>query len=288
MPIDPRIPLAAITDEFSPALNDAIPVMKEIGMTAAELRVVNGKNIMDLSEDELKRAKDDLEAAGLAVVSIASPLLKCVLPNAPQLDSRFEHDVFASKHTYEDQERLAGHAFKLAKFFGANIIRVFSYWRTIEPSACTGAIIEDLRKLADLAKAENLTIGLENEHACNVGTAGESKTVLDALDHPNLKLVWDPANALVAGEDPVPYGYGLLPKARIVHVHAKDCHMENGKPIWGPLGTRAVRWKEQIASLLADGYEGFLSLETHWSGPDNNKLEASRICGWNLRGLSAA
>ncbi len=267
MPIDPRIPIAAITDEFSPTLSEAIPVMKEIGMTAAELRVVNGKNIMDLSDDELKRAKEDLDRAGLPVISIASPLLKCILPNSPPLDSRFEHDVFASKHTYEDQERLASHAFKLAKFFGANIIRVFSYWRTIEPSACTAAIIEDLSKLADLAKSEQLTIGLENEHACNVGTASESKTVLDALDHPNLKLVWDPANALVAGEDPVPHGYGLLPKSRIIHVHAKDCHMEDGKPVWGPLGTRAVRWKEQIASLLADGYEGYLSLETHWPGP---------------------
>lgn len=288
MSFNPRIPIAAITDEFSPTLAEAIPVMKEIGMNAAELRVVNGKNIMDLSDDELKRVKEDLDRAGLPVVSIASPLLKCILPNSPPVDSRFQHDIFASKHTYEDQERLATHAFRLAGFFGAKIIRVFSYWRTIEPSACTEAIIEDLRKLSDLAKSENLTIGLENEHACNVGTAAESKVVLDAVDHPNLKLVWDPANALVAGEDPVPYGYNLLPKSRIAHVHAKDCHMESGKPVWGPLGTRAVRWKEQIASLLADGYKGYISLETHWPGPDGNKLEASRICGWNLRGLSAA
>lgn len=257
-------------------------------MTAAELRVVNGKNIMDLSEDELKRVKEQLDAAGISVISIASPLLKCVLPNSPPLDSRFQHDVFASKHTYEDQERLGEHAFKLATFFGAKIIRVFSYWRTVEPSACTEAIVQDLRKLADLAIAEDLTIGLENEHACNVGTAAESKVVLDAVEHPNLKLVWDPANALVSGEDPVPHGYNLLPKSRIVHVHAKDCHMEGEKPVWGPLGTRAVRWKEQVAALLEDGYKGYLSLETHWAGPGNNKFEASRICGWNLRGLSAA
>jgi L-ribulose-5-phosphate 3-epimerase len=286
--MEPRIPLAAITDEFSPTLSEAIPLMKEIGMTAAELRVVNGKNIMDLDEIELQRVKEDLERAELPVISIASPLLKCILPNSPQLDSRFEHDVFASKHTYEDQERLAAHAFELARLFGAKIIRVFSYWRTIQPDACTGAIIEDLRALADLAKGEGLMIGLENEHACNVGTASESKAILDALDHPNLQLVWDPANALAAGEDPVPYGYELLPKNRIVHVHAKDCHIENGKPVWGPLGTRAVRWKEQISSLLADDYKGFLSLETHWPGPGGDKLEASRICGWNLRGLSAA
>ena len=36
-----------------------------------------------------------------------------------------------------------------------------------------------------------------------------------------------------------------------------------------------------------DGYTGWLSLETHWPGPEGNKLEGSTICGWNLRGLAA-
>ena len=36
--------------------------------------------------------------------------------------------------------------------------------------------------------------------------------MLKAVNHPNLKLVWDPANALVSGENPFPYGYGLHPQ----------------------------------------------------------------------------
>lgn len=136
MSFEPRIPIAAITDEFSPQLSAAIPVMQEIGMKAAELRVVDGKNILDLSDDELQRTKEALDAAGLKVISIASPLLKCVLPNAPDLDSRFEHDAFASKRTFEDQPRLTEHACKVAGFFGARIVRVFSYWRTVQPEAC--------------------------------------------------------------------------------------------------------------------------------------------------------
>ena len=59
------------------------------------------------------------------------------------------------------------------------------------------------------------------------------------------------------------------------------------QPVWGPLGTRRVDWKGQVGALLADGYRGYLSLETHWQGPNGNKLEGSRICGWNLRGLAA-
>jgi sugar phosphate isomerase/epimerase len=284
----PKIPIAAITDEFSPTLSEAMPVMQEIGMQAAELRVINGKNIMDLSDEELKQTKEQLDQAGMQVISIASPLLKCVLPGSPELDSRFEHDVFASKHMYEDQRRLAEHAFYLAKFFNAKIIRVFSYWRTIDPQACMDAIAKDLTHLASLAQKEDVVIGLENEHACNVGTATEAQQILKAVQNPNLQLVWDPANAFVAGEDPVPGGYAVLPKGRIAHVHAKDCHMDGDKPVWGPLGTRSIHWKEQITALLEDNYRGYISLETHWPGPNGNKLEASRICGWNLRGLAAA
>ena len=284
----PKLPIAAITDEFSPDLAEAVKPMIEIGMTGAELRVVFGKNIMDLTEDELNRAKDILDSNNLKVISIASPLLKCVLPGAPEADSRFQHDIFASKHTFDDQPRLTGHAFYVAKKMGASIVRVFSYWRTVEPEKCFDGVVKALGDLAGKAGRENLIIGLENEHACNIGTAEETSRVLKAIPHPNLKVVWDPANAYVSGENPFPYGYRLLPVDRIVHVHAKDCHMEDHRPVWGPLGTRAVDWKGQIAALLADGYRGYLSLETHWAGPGDNKMRASTICGWNLRGLAAA
>lgn len=288
MTFEPKIPIAAITDEFSPHLTQAIPVMKEIGITAAELRVVGGKNIMDLTGDELKRIKEQLDAAGLSVVSIASPLMKCVLPGGGEVDRRFQQDVFASHHSYDDQPRLTEHAFKLAHFFGAGIVRVFSYWRTVEPARCFDAIVSELAALAGLAANENLLVGLENEHACHIGTAAEARRALDAVPNPHLVLVWDPANALVAGEIPFPNGYGLLPPRRVAHVHAKDCEMIGHQPVWGPLGTRHVDWKGQVSALQADGYQGYLSLETHWAGPDGNKLEASRICGWNLRGLAAS
>ena len=286
--MNPKIPIAAITDEFSPDLETALRSMQEIGMTGAELRVVWGKNIMDLSEAELERAREMTASLGFKIISIASPLLKCVLPDSPPVDSRFQHDIFASKHTFEDQPRLAERAFEIAKKFNAPIIRVFSFWRTVQPEKCFKGIVESLTRLAEAAARENLTIGLENEHACNIATAQETARLLNAVPHPNLRVVWDPANAYVAGENPYPGGYRLLPAERIVHVHAKDCHLDGHSPVWGPLGTRAVDWKGQIAGLLADGYAGYISLETHWPGPQGDKLEASRICGWNLRGLASA
>ena len=253
-----------------------------------ELRVVSGKNIMDLTDEELDWVGERVAARGFRVISIASPLFKCTLPNSPPVDSRFQQDVFAAKHSFEDQARLAERAFFIAQKFGAKIVRVFSFWRTVEPEACFENVVRELSELAEKAARHGLTIGLENEHACNIATAAETRRALDRLKHSNLGLVWDPANAYVSGENPFPKGYGLLPPERIVHVHAKDCHMDGNTPAWGPLGTRAIDWKGQIAALLKDSYAGYISLETHWPGPGGDKLQASKICGWNLRGLASA
>lgn len=293
-----RFRIGAITDEFSPDIQVASASMASLGMQASELRMVFGKNIIDLSDEEIDRAVAIVRSHGLPVVSIASPLLKCTLPNAPDTDSRFQQDIFASRHTYENQPALTRRAFEIAHRTGAKIIRVFTYWRTIDPPAVFDRVVDALGKLAELAAKEDLIIGLENEHACNVATAGETRQVLDALDHPSLQVVWDPANAYISGENPFPDGYSLLPVSRIAHVHAKDCKLDGHKPLWGPLGERDIDWRGQIDALARDGYTGCINLETHWPGPgigtpgiattEASKHEASMICGRNLRKLVEA
>ncbi len=283
-----KLRTAAITDEFGPDLERSLDAMAGLGMTGVELRVVFGKNILDLADDEVEQARRLAAARGLEIVSLSSPLLKCVLPKAPAPDERFQRDVFASKHTFADQPRLAARAFEIAHRMGARIIRVFSFWRTVDPAACFERIAETLGSLAEQAAREDVVIGLENEHACNISTGADAARLLAAVDHPNLKLVWDPANAFVAGEIAFPDGYRRLPVERIAHVHAKDCYLDGHTPQWGPLGACALDWKGQLAALIADGYRGWVSLETHWPGPGGDKMQASVICGWNLQSLLAA
>ena len=71
----------------------------------------------------------------MRVLSIASPLLKCVLPDAPAIDARFQQDVFGSAYTFEDQPRLTRRAFEVAERTGATIIRVFSVLAHGRPGA---------------------------------------------------------------------------------------------------------------------------------------------------------
>ena len=276
------IQAAAITDEFSPDFITALDAMQALGLKGAELRLIDGRNIVELSPDELDRARAAVESRGMTVISVASPVLKCVLPNGPAIDQRLQHDVFGAAYTIDDQPRLAERAFEAAARTGAGIVRVFSYWRTVDPASCLDRIVEALRGLGDQAAAYGVRVGVENEHACNIGTGAELGALLTALDHPRVTGLWDPANAMILGEKAFPDGYRAIPFDRISHVHAKDCFVQGHTPTWGPVGEMGVGWKAHMTALKTDGYDGWVSLETHWPGPGGDKLEGSRICARNL------
>ena len=228
-----------------------------------------------------------VEAQGMRVLGVASPLLKCVLPDAPAVDARFQQDVFGSTYTFDNQPGLTERAFEVAEKTGApDHPRVLVLADRGTRSRSSIAPRRRCAALADRgARARGFVIGLENEHACNVGTGAEAARMLAAVDHPALGLIWDPANASILGETPYPDGYAALPHDRIIHVHAKDCIVHGHAPTWGPLGDMAIDWAGQIDALARDGYRGAISLETHWRGPKGDRLEASSLCGENLRAL---
>jgi sugar phosphate isomerase/epimerase len=285
-PYGASIAIGAVTDEFSPDnLDRALDAMAGLGMTFAELRVVDGKNIIDHTDAEIDDVRARVEARGMRVLSIASPVLKCTLPDAPPVAPDIQQDMFSAAFTFDDQPRLARRAFEIATRSGAAIVRVFSYWRSVDPDACFGRVASALRALADEAGSRGLVVGIENEHACNIATGAETARLLAAVGTPALQVIWDPANALVAGETAYPDGYETLPLSRIVHVHAKDCDVRDHVPVFGPLGEMAVNWKGQLRALVRDGYRRTISLETHWKGPDGDKFQGSLICGRNLQDL---
>ena len=127
--------------------------MADLGMTFAELRVVDGKNIIDHTDAEIDAVRARVEARGMRVLSIASPVLKCTLPDAPPVAPHIQQDMFSSAFAFDDQPRLARRALEIAERTGARIVRVFSYWRTIDPDACFDRVASALRELADRAVA---------------------------------------------------------------------------------------------------------------------------------------
>ena len=197
------IRLAAITDEFSPDLEVALTAMSSIGMTGVELRVIGGKNIVDLDRRRGRaRINEAVKARGMTVISIASPVLKCVLPEAPPPDSRLQQDIFGSAFTFEDQPRLARRALEIARMTGAGIVRVFSYWRTVEgPAACFDrGSPQSARRAGAPARGGGRGHRTRERSRVQYGD-GMGKRSRPRRRRPSgFQPVWDPANALVLGD----------------------------------------------------------------------------------------
>ena len=110
-------------------------------------------------------------------------------------------------------------------------------------------VLDRLREIADLFQADGVKLGLETGQE----SAATLVDALDALDHPNVGVNFDPANMILYGMgDPVDAIRTLAP--RVVQVHAKDAVPTATPGTWGaevPLGTGAVDWDTFLPEVLA-------------------------------------
>lgn len=267
--------LGIITDEITQDLDEAVAFIEHYHLQYCELREIWKKNVMNLSQEELERAKKLLTAHNMHVSDIASPLFKWNLPEMPaKAEAR---DEFSAKFTDEDADKVMKESFKLARFFGTNKVRMFSYWRVEDPEKAYPMMRDRLAKAAKVAKANDIVLVLENEHACNVGTGKELGRLLKDINSPALRGNWDPGNAAMLDEVPYPNGYEAV-KGLYSHVHVKDVrkNAKTGKKEWAPVGGGIIDWKGQMAAFHREGYDGTMSLETHYLRADKNKMESTR------------
>ena len=274
--------LAVITDEIDSDLGHALDVMAEYGIQGAELRQLWDKNIAEAPRDYWVRAKKELDARGMVVVGIASPFYKCALPGLePEGPAGPLHS--ASARGLGDQIAVLERSIEAAQFFGTTLVRTFSFWKHgLLTPALEETIVDAYAEPADMAERAGITLGVENEHACCLGTGAQTARVLAQIASPFVGAIWDPGNAFMDGEHAYPTGYEAL-REFIVHVHIKDAAVPAGAaaPVWTVVGEGEIDYAGQFAALRRDGYKGWLSLETHYSG-HSTKEASSRAC---LEGL---
>jgi sugar phosphate isomerase/epimerase len=268
---------AVITDEITQDFEHALDVMLEYGVKTAELRGLWGKNVLELDETERGRAKEALERRGMSVCSIASPFGKCKLRPDGEAEAGPLH--LAVERSLEEQLSVLELAVELARFFGTDLVRGFAFWKQGELTEPIWAEIEAaFRPPVALAERAGIILGLENEHACMLGTGAEAGRLLRAIDSPALRAIWDAGNAFFAGEKPFPDGYRAVAD-RIVHVHVKDAvRGADGEAAWAVVGEGEIDYLGQFRALVADGYQGYVSLETHYRPPSGSTEEGSRLC----------
>lgn len=275
--------LGVITDEISEDLDHALAVCKELGISDIELRSIDRTSIVDHTPERVSTIRDTIVSGGFRVCAISSPFLKCHIHEGEGAAGNTHSAKSASR---EDHWQILQRSLELAEVFDAPIVRAFSFWRVDDPLAVRDEVLAVLAEAtARVARAGRL-LGLENEYACNVATGEESAWILERTPDTTLGMIWDPGNEAALGSNPFPAGYDAV-KHRIHHVHLKDPVAIAEGTGFTAIGDGAIDYEGQFRALAADGYDGVLSLETHYR-IDGNVEQGTRACAAGTKRLAAA
>ena len=240
--------LSAFADEVTEDFLAQVEFLAGERVGYIEPRFINKKNIMDLTKGELGEARTMIRDHGLKVSAIGSPIGKV------KLDEPFEPHLDKFKHAVD-----------LALFFETPFIRMFSYY------APEGKNIDDYReqviermaaKVEVLADAD-VTMVHENEANIYGHSAQNCVDLVEAVDSPKLRLVYDPAN-FVWGEkmtNNVEVCWPVM-KPYVVHIHIKDWKL-GAADVGSMPGEGDGQITELLTELAAINYDGCMTMEPH-------------------------
>ncbi|MCF8379785.1 MAG: sugar phosphate isomerase/epimerase [Bacteroidales bacterium] len=242
------IKFSAFADEVCSNFEEQLKFLKSQNIRFIEIRFVNGKNIMDLSEKELNKVKELLESYSIGISALGSPIGKV----------RIDEDLEGHFDKFK-------HAVDIAVFLNAPLIRVFSYYAPI------GGIIENFRgevlgwmaKMADFLRNSKIVMVHENESHIYGHSAENCIDIALSVNSPNLRLAYDPAN-FVWGENIHNNMNVCWPvmKPFVNHIHIKDWKI-GSSDIGSMPGEGDGQIPELIQELARMKYSGFVTMEPH-------------------------
>lgn len=271
--IDPaKLKIAVTTDEVDEDLSVALQFLARHNLRWAEIRRIGGKYNTSQPPAMIREARKQLDDAGVKLAILDTGFFKVPIPaNPAELDKQWA---------------LLDRALAHADILGTDLIRTFAFTYPKGGRADKShypRIYDLVAQSAERAHKAGFRLALENVGGSYVGTSQDSAALLAAVDNPALGLTWDPNNAARMGDkEPFPAGYKRLDPERIFHVHLRDYkRTPDGSAEWCGVGQGEFDHVGQIRAMLADGYHGAFSLETHFQ-IDGSKAKASEFSMTNL------
>ena len=258
-----RFKLGAISDGFSPDLEQALKIMKGYGLSWVEIRALWGKYNTEATPEEIKRVKQLLDQYQFKCSVVDSAFFKCTLPGT-KIVSREDNP-----YPFSTQMDLLKRAAERCHAWGTDKVRGFTFFRVAEPEKIYPRIAEELTKAADVARQEGVRIVIENEESCNGATGRETAAILKKTPASIVGFNWDVGNGYSHGEASYPNGYNALDKSRIWHLHLKGMQCGPGmKKCHETFPDEGViNLVGQMRALLRDHYTGTMSLECEFTAP---------------------
>ncbi len=237
--------LSAFADEAAEDLKTQMDILESHGINHIEMRGVNGKNVADLTIDEAKSIKKELDARGFKISALSSPIGK------QSITDDFGPHLEKFKNTLE-----------VAKILDTEYIRMFSFFipKDTDPAVYRDEVMRRWKGFVKAAEGTGLVLLHENEKDIYGETPERCLDIIETMDSPNVKAIFDPANFVQCDVKNYPEAYEVL-RDHTVYMHIKDAVYSDHHVV--PSGYGDGNVKEILSELYKKGFEGFLSLEPH-------------------------
>lgn len=239
------IALSAFADEIDQDLAVQIRELRAEQIKHIEFRAAWGKNVLDLSDADLDRARQMLDENLMRVSAVGSPIGKV------RIHEDFEPHLARFRRALVVAQRL-----------DASYVRIFSFYGSDgkPPVNAREEVIRRLKLFTSMAQDAGVVLCHENEKDIYGDTPERCADLLESIHSPWLRAVYDPANFVQIGLRPYEQCWPLL-RDHLEYFHIKDARLETGGVV--PAGEGDGGLEETLRDALARGFSGFCSLEPH-------------------------
>tara|TARA_B110000305_G_C19403442_1_gene621400 strand:- start:648 stop:1505 length:858 start_codon:yes stop_codon:yes gene_type:complete len=240
-------------DEAEKSLDGQIETLKEAGWSAIELRLLDGANVCDQTDEQWNYTWEKLQKEGIQVVGFGGQIGNWARP----ITSEFQVDI-------DELKRVAPRM----REAGTKFLRIMSYPNPDEnPLSKEDWKAETVRRLKELSTiAEGEGVVLAHENCSGYGAFAEGYLELvEAVDSPALQLILDSGNnSLHENTNEATWDFYEACKKEITHVHIKSAkaNPEGGDWITCHVDEDPVQ-RKILQDLKDNGYDGWLSIEPH-------------------------
>ncbi len=253
--------LTGFADEAASGFDGQIRATLKLGWKCIESRNIDGVNLHDIPDDKFDKVCEQLETSGLRVNCFGSAIANW----ASKLSDPIEKSL--------DQLR---RAIPRMHTLGTGLIRIMSFnvpheEARLENKEVAAEVIRRLRLLTSLAEDSGVTLVHENCNNWGGRSYEHTLRLLDAIQSPAFRLVFDTGNPVfekdVRGHAPYRYQdafefYSHV-KDHIAYVHIKDGRVQNDKTIFTFPGEGDGKLAQILADLHQRSYDGGFSIEPH-------------------------
>ena len=227
--------LAVVSDEIGTSMLEQIESLKEANIKRIEIRKIDDKYLWEFTNEEIKEFKTLLDNEKIEVITLDSPVGKKPIP-------------------YERKKELFERYLEISKILNNRYIRIFS---NLGIEIQEEDIKNNLKEYCSKAKDNGIQLIMENERATFAKSPVQCYELIK--NENNIDILFDLENAFFEGYEI--FDAYEKSKNRINYIHLRDFNVKTNE--YAHLGMGDLEIEKFMKKLVADNYNGIISVETH-------------------------